>query len=252
MSRQRTRQAVLTISAILFPVTFYYLSPAVILMGASEGIVTGSFIVFGLLFFGSLFFGRAFCGWICPGGAIGEGMCRIRDRRVTRRWVSWIKYAIWVPWLALIAALAVRAGGLTRAEFTYQTWHGISVSSWNALFVFAIVVTLIASLTLLVGRRGFCHTACWMAPFMILGRALRDRLRLPGLRLQVHASDCISCGACTRTCPMSLDVQAMVKHEAMTATECILCARCADGCPKNVISLRFCGASDCWHDNSPQ
>ena len=77
MTRQRVRQVMLAISVILFPVTFYYLSPTVILMGASEGIVTGSFIVFGVLFLGSLLFGRAFCGWTCPAGAIGERMRRL-------------------------------------------------------------------------------------------------------------------------------------------------------------------------------
>lgn len=237
--RQRTRQALLIVSALLFPVTFYYLSPAVILMGASEGIVTGSFVVFGLLFLAALVFGRAYCGWICPGGAVSEAMCPIRNRRVTRRWLSWIKYAIWVPWLGLITTLFIRAGGLMRVEFTYETWHGISVSSWQGLIVFGVVVAVIASISLLVGRRGFCHSACWMAPFMILGRGLRDRLHLPGLRLKARAGECISCGACTRGCPMSLDVQKMVAKGSMTASECILCARCVDVCPKDAISLRF-------------
>lgn len=166
-------------------------------------------------------------------------MCRVRDVRVRRRWASWIKYAIWGPWLILIATLAIRSGGLTRVEFTYETWHGISVSSWQALIVLALVVALVTGLALLVGRRGFCHTVCWIAPFMILGRIIRDRLRLPGLRLRANPSACISCGMCTRGCPMSLDVQAMVAEGSMTNRECILCAGCADRCPKDVISLRF-------------
>ncbi|MBU1050289.1 4Fe-4S dicluster domain-containing protein, partial [Candidatus Bipolaricaulota bacterium] len=59
------------------------------------------------------------------------------------------------------------------------------------------------------------------------------------LRLKARAGECISCGACTRGCPMSLDVQKMVAKGAMTASECILCARCVDVCPKDAISLRF-------------
>ena len=34
----------------LFPATFYYLSPVLIVQAASQGIVNGSFMVFGLLF----------------------------------------------------------------------------------------------------------------------------------------------------------------------------------------------------------
>ncbi len=239
LKRQNARRTLLAVSAILFPVTFYYLSPAIILMGASEGVVTGSFVFFGILLLSSLLLGRAFCGWICPGGAISEASCIRHNRRITRRWISWIKYALWIPWLGLIAAMAFRAGGLTRIEMGYQTWHGVSVASWQGLIVFVAVVVLIAGVTLLVGKRGFCHTMCWMAPFMILGRGIRDRLRLPALRLRAKTDDCISCGACTQACMMSLDVQAMVAKGTMTATECILCARCADTCPRNVISLRF-------------
>jgi ferredoxin-type protein NapH len=242
LKRQKARVALLIVSALLFPVTFYYLSPYVILMGAGEGIVSGSFVVFGAMFVSALIFGRAFCGWICPAGAVGEACARLHDRRITRRWIDRIKYTIWLPWVGLIAYLATRSGGLTRVEFAYQTWHGISLASWQAAFVFAVVLVLIVGLALLVGRRGFCHTACWMAPFMILGRALRDRLRLPGLRLSARSSECIACGACTRACPMSLDVQSMVETGSMTATECVLCARCADRCPKGVIFLRFARA----------
>jgi ferredoxin-type protein NapH len=237
--RQRIRVVILIASAALFPVTFYYLSPAVVLMGASEGIVTGSFVVFGGLFVSGLAFGRAFCGWLCPAGAIGEGVGRLRDRRIRRRWVSRIKYGIWLPWLGLIATLAVRSGGLTRVEVTYQTWHGISVGSWNALVVLTIVVSLVAALALTVGRRGFCHTVCWIAPFTIVGRAVRDRLRLPGLRLLPKPDRCVSCGTCTHGCPMSLDVRSMVRERSMTNAECVLCARCVDRCPKGAIELRF-------------
>jgi ferredoxin-type protein NapH len=208
-------------------------------MGAAEGIVAGSFLVFSAMLLGSLVFGRAFCGWLCPAGAIGEGVARLRDRRVNGRRINWIKYVIWGPWMGLIVFLAVRAGGLTRVQFTYQTWHGISVSSWNALVIFGIVLALVVGLALTVGRRGFCHTVCWMAPFMVLGTWIRDRLHLPGLRLAADAGACVSCGSCTRHCMMSLDVQRMVGDESMTSAECILCARCADHCPQNAISLRF-------------
>lgn len=70
MKRTKARTALPTPSGFRFPVTFYYPSPVVILAGVSEGIVTGSFVVFGVLFLSALVFGRAFCGWVSPGGAI--------------------------------------------------------------------------------------------------------------------------------------------------------------------------------------
>ena len=70
--RQRVRKALLFVSLLLFPVTLYYFSPAIILQAASEGIVNASFIVFGLMFLSALVVGRLWCGWACPAGALQE------------------------------------------------------------------------------------------------------------------------------------------------------------------------------------
>lgn len=66
MKRQNIRITLMIISFLLFPITIYYFSPYLIVMGAITGIVTGSFIIFLLQFIFSLFSGRAFCGYICP------------------------------------------------------------------------------------------------------------------------------------------------------------------------------------------
>jgi len=49
MKRQRVRKALILISFFLFPVTIFYLSPVLIIEGASQGIVAGSFIIFASL-----------------------------------------------------------------------------------------------------------------------------------------------------------------------------------------------------------
>ncbi|MGC9357108.1 MAG: 4Fe-4S binding protein, partial [Anaerolineae bacterium] len=69
-TRQRIRKGLLFLSLLLFPITLYYFSPALIIQGASEGVINGSFIVFGLMLLGALFVGRLWCGWACPAGAL--------------------------------------------------------------------------------------------------------------------------------------------------------------------------------------
>jgi ferredoxin-type protein NapH len=78
-----------------------------------------------------------------------------------------------------------------------------------------------------------------MAPFMIIGRAIRNRVQWPSLVLQSNADKCVSCHACTQSCPMSLEVEEMVRNKDMNHSECILCGSCIDHCKKGAIRFSF-------------
>ena len=191
--RQRVRKALLIGSFLLFPVIMNYFSPYVIIDGASQGIINGSFIVFGLLLLSSLFLGRAWCGWLCPAGGLGEICQAANDQPVNGKKIDWIKWAIWVPWLVIIIVMAVSAGGYRSVNFTLDTVNGISVAgdadrpALFAYIIYYIVVGLFAGLSIFAGRRAGCHTICWMAPFMILGRKARNLAAWPSLRLEAAA-----------------------------------------------------------------
>jgi polyferredoxin len=246
-TRQRVRKALLFLSLLLFPVTLYYFSPAIVLNAAAEGVVNASLIVFGLLFVASLLVGRLWCGWACPAGALQEFAAPVNDRPFPRGRADWIKWAIWIPWLGGIVALAVAAGGYRRLDPFYNFQGGVTLAlpldgggpPW--FFIYYLIVALFAGLALVFGRRAGCHTICWMAPFMILGRKLRNLARWPALRLQVEPERCTDCRRCTRGCPMSLDVNAMVRRGDMEHAECILCGSCADACTRDVIHFSFRG-----------
>jgi len=238
-TRQRVRLAILIISLLLFPITMNYLSPYVILYGASQGIINGSFFVFGLLFISSLFFGRMWCSWICPAGGLGE-VCRLaNDKPIRHKWLDVVKWAIWIVWLGMIAFFAISAGGYKSVNFFLMTESGISVDAPGRYIIYLMVVGIFMALALTLGRRAGCHTICWMAPFMILGRKLRNLFAWPSFRLKAESDLCINCKKCTNNCPMSLDVNGMVNTGSMENSECILCAQCADGCPRDVIHLVF-------------
>jgi polyferredoxin len=244
--RQRYRKALLYLSLLLFPATLYYFSPMLILQGASEGVVNGSMIVFGLMFLSALVVGRLWCGWACPAGGLQEFGQAINDKRTPEK-INWIKWAIWIPWIGLIAGLAIGAGGYRRVDPLYQLETGVTMAlpldgggpPW--FMIYYIVIALFLGLAVVVGRRAGCHTLCWMAPFMIAGRWVRNRARWPSLRLRAEAERCTHCETCTRNCPMSLDVEGMVGRGDMEEGECILCGNCVDGCPRDVIRYSFSG-----------
>jgi len=107
--------------------------------GTAFGIVTGSLLINAVQFLSSLFVGRLFCGWACPVGGLQEAVALLRGKPV-------IKWLIWAPWIADLPSL----------------------------IAYVAVVALFLVLSLTVGRRAGCHTICWMAPFMVIGRKIRN------------------------------------------------------------------------------
>ena len=239
MNRQTVRKVLTVLMFALFPLIYYYFSPYLVIVGASQGIVAGSLIVFVSLFVVSLFFGRAFCGWICPAGATQELCAIVRNKRFRNGKSNWVKYAIWVPWVSIIIVMFIQAGVIAAIDPLYQTYFGISITGIESALMFLAITGLIAGVALVTGKRGSCHIICWMAPFMIIGRKIRNSVNWPALQLGADNSLCINCKACTRNCSMSLDVNAMVEKQSMENVECILCGRCIEACPKGVIKFVF-------------
>lgn len=239
VKRQKVRKALIFISFLLFPVTLYYFSPALIIEGAFQGVITGSFIVFGLLFLSSLLLGRSFCGWVCPGAGLQEACFRINGRRTKGGQFNRIKYFIWVPWISIIILSSIKAGGFQKIKPFFQTEHGISIAEPSAFPIFYTVIGLITALSLSLGKRAFCHSGCWMAPFMVFGTKIGRVLKWPALHLKADKNKCRNCHTCTKNCPMSLEVNSMIQGESMVNSECILCGTCVDGCPEGVIKYAF-------------
>jgi ferredoxin-type protein NapH len=239
--RQRVRRGVILVSMLLFPVILNYFSPYVIIDGASQGIVNGSLIMFGLMFLAALFLGRLWCAWGCPGAGLQEMLFDVNGTPARGGRLNWIKWGIWVPWIIIIVLVAISVGGYRTVDFFYLTDNGISVTAVFNYVIYYAVVGIFVVLSLWLGRRAGCHYICWMAPFMILGRALRNVFKWPALRLEAEATRCTSCQQCTNACPMSLPVDEMVKQQTMENRECILCGNCVDGCARHTIRYTFRG-----------
>jgi len=235
--RQKIRRGLILISFLLFPITIYYFSPVLPIMGGYSGIIAGSLISFTVMFTASLFIGRLFCGWICPAAGLQEACFVVNDSQIKKG--NWVKYLIWFPWLAAIVILLAISKGNIKVDPLYQTWLGISLHNPQSYFVFFGFLALIVILSFTVGKRSFCHHVCWMAPFMVAGRKLQTILKLPALKLVAVEDNCTSCKLCSKHCPMSLDVEELVHNKTMENSECILCGMCADICKKKVIRYSF-------------
>jgi ferredoxin-type protein NapH len=235
--RQKIRHGIILSGFFLLPALYYYLSPYLIIEATGKRIINGSFIIFLLLFLASFVFGRAYCGWVCPAAGCQEAISKVRNRRIVKG--NWIKWIIWIPWISEIVMLAVKSHGYNKIDFFYQTVYGLSISDVYSLLTYIFVLLLIVLPAFIVGKRSFCHHICWMAPFMIIGRKVRNIFNWASLRLTANKGRCVHCHTCTSNCPMSLPVEQMVGSGNMENSECILCGSCIDGCEKNVINYCF-------------
>lgn len=148
--RQKIRKTLLILTFLFFPAIFYYLSPYLIIEATLNGIISGSFIVFSLMFLSSLFLGRAYCGWVCPASAVQEQIIQIKDKKVKKG--NTIKWIVWIPWILFIVALAIKNGGYQAVDLFYQTTYGFSIGNLAALFAYLALIVLPA---FFIGRRSF-------------------------------------------------------------------------------------------------
>jgi polyferredoxin len=235
MRRQNCRKALILLSFLLFPVTLYYFSPALIITAGMEGIINGSFIVFAAMLVGSVFLGRLFCAYLCPAGGLQDCACLVKAEAPKQGWKNYLKYVIWIIWITAVIYCYVNRGQIIKIDFFYQTEYGVSVSDIYGYGIYYGIVFLILIPSLIGGKRAFCHYFCWMAPFMIIGGKIGRLLHLPGLHISAKHERCCSCRTCSKECPMSIDPEKAALRGTIDKAECIQCGVCIDVCPQNVF-----------------
>ena len=236
--RQKIRKILLYTSLFMFPLTMNYLSPYVSIDGAFAGVLSGSALMFGVLFLSGLFFGRAWCGWLCPAGGVAEVARTVNPKPANAKRLRIVRYSIFAVWFGVLVTGFVLAGGIKGVDPLRLTERYISVDEPVKYIIYYFVLGLFFVLDLALGRRGACHGVCWMSPFLSAGMLVGRLLHLPQMRIHAKPQRCIDCKKCTNTCQMSIDVNAAVKTGSVKSYDCILCGECVDVCPKDVLSYR--------------
>lgn len=239
MDRQQIRKILLILAFISLPVTLVYISPIIILLGAAEGIMTGSMVLFIITFLASLLLGRFWCGWLCPMGGWQDICGEIQKWPVSGGKYHFIKYGFWAVWFVILISLIAGAGGIREVNIFYNTDSGFSVTEPAAFGVYFILLGMMFLMVIIAGKRGMCHYLCPISVHFIIARTIRNFFHWPALHLSAEKDLCISCRRCSKGCPMGLDVQSMVHDGRMETSECILCGSCADTCPRGAISFGF-------------
>ena len=171
-------------------------------IGSFQAVVTSrdrsfSFYVVGfLLIFGGLL-GRFVCGWLCPFGLVQDLVHKIPFPKKWKK-LPGDKYLRWLKYLILVG--------------------------------FVILLPLTVLDVVGQGQPWFCKYICPITVF------LKPMSYFSLFRIKVEEEKCVSCGKCSRVCPMNVEVPSNAKSKKH-ATECILCLKCVEECPKKALKL---------------
>lgn len=237
--KQKIRKIIILISLLLFPITLNFFSPYVSIDGAMTGFISGSLLLFTVMFFTGLIFGRAWCAWICPVAALSEYCMNINNKNVNVKKLKIIRYSIFIVWAGVLIAMFIFAGGIKGIDPLHLTDNGISVDEPIKFITYYTVLALFVIVTLAVGKRGACHSFCWMSPFLVAGYHAGHLLKIPQLRINADKEKCVQCGTCNKKCPMSIHVQSGIKDGYIKTSDCILCGECIEGCNKKVLKYKI-------------
>ena len=197
-----------------------------------------------LLFFGALF-GRFVCGFLCPFGLVQELLHKIPFPKKMRtlpgeRVLRKLKYVILGVFVILLPLVVLDITGRGQPWFckyicpSGMLFGGIPLVAANPplqavlgfLFRWKLLILAAVVLLSLMVYRPFCRYLCPLGA--IYGFFNKKAL----LRHTLDKESCVSCGKCSRACPMAIDVT-----REPNSMECVRCGKCRAACPKGCIRL---------------
>lgn len=184
--------------------------------------------------------GRLVCGWLCPFGFIQELLGKLSSVKFAiPDMLKPLKYVVLVLTL-LLPVVLLDQNGLGTAYFckyvcpagTLEAGIPLGLgrpelrSLLGVLFTWKIGLLIIFIAASIFTFRPFCLTVCPLGAFY----ALFNPISL--WRLERDSESCTLCGACSRACPVDLDVTKDPNHP-----ECIRCLKCTGSCSNGCLSF---------------
>ena len=179
-------------------------------------VLTGTIFLTFLFILMTLLFGRIWCGWLCPQTVINELTSSVDDKRKgpagTLR--SWLQ--------VLLLSSLVGANLIWYFVSPYDFFQDLlRLDLSRIIWGFWISMTAILFLNFSLVRYKFCASVC---PYSKLQGALYDDRTLIISMDPERKEECIDCLACSRTCPVNIDIRDGLN------SACINCAQCIDTC----------------------
>lgn len=177
---------------------------------------------------GVFLFNRGWCGWSCWTAMILDLLPFKRRRQAPLAVPFWrIRYFHFGLSLALVSLSWWGLGYRVEEQSITELYWLIG---GNVIY-YAIGIGLAYALK---DNRAFCKYVC---PIPTLQK-IPARFAL--LKISGDLNKCTDCGACTKMCPMDIDIPAYIhRGQRVLSTECILCLECVNVCAKGALKASF-------------
>lgn len=206
-------------------------------VGKFDAIDVNSFLILLMLLIAlTIVFGRFFCGYLCAFGTIGDILYKIVDYPLKRLGVKRPRIPRKVEdalrclkYVVLLFFVGTSLAGIASIVNVYSPWTAFGrLLSLNIveLNVVGLVLLALIAVGMVLKERFFCEFLCPMgAVFSLLPV-------IPHSTHRRHMPSCDQCGACQRSCPVAVFLDA----DSPQMGECVSCGRCATVCHKSCIA----------------
>jgi len=199
-----------------------------IFFDASAGIVTGALIqmlVARIVL--PFFFGNAFCSRACWTGFFFE--VTNSKKYISKPPTERSELLAW-GYIALLILVPI---GINVFYKPYNPAENDDLRKYWIIGENLFIVTIGFVMTFFTGSRSYCRMLC---PFITIS-GLFSKFSLFKIT-PVAADSCTGCNACTKACPMLIDVKTLVYEKKKVSDKlCIVCERCVSSCNSDVLKL---------------
>lgn len=219
-------------------------------IGAFQAVVGSSkfsfsYYVTGILIFFGIMLGRFICGFLCPFGWFQDLLHKIPTKKFGTKKLKalgYIKYGVLaIAVVALPILIANNAGigspyfckyicpqGILGGSIPLSLANSSIRATLGPLFTWKFGMLSAIIILSVLFYRPFCKWLCPLGAFY----ALFNKVSL--LNYNVDKHKCVSCGKCSKTCKMDVEITKNTSH-----TECIRCGECIKVCPTKAISVHW-------------
>lgn len=195
----------------------------------------GIFCSFVLVIVLTYFFGkRWYCSFVCGCGALaetaGDPFRHLSDKS-TRAWR--VERVLIHSVLALVTGITILLLINWKFEFMNEGLRDGMKKGYGFLIASVFSGVVGTGFYPILGSRVWCRFGCPQAAILGLIQKYFSRFRIT-----TNGGQCISCGNCSTSCEMGIDVKAYAQRgENIVRASCVGCGVCSSVCPRGVLSL---------------